>query len=128
MKNQVVAHYSDGRILKGWAVDFFPNKTSFHLEREGSGDNLEVQVGELKGVFFVKTFEGNPGAKTQTDGERAGMGKKIQVDFSDGESLIGYTSGYTPARPGFFVFPIDPEDNNEKIYVVTAATKNVQFV
>lgn len=128
MKNQVVAHYADGRILKGWAVDFFPNKPSFHLEKEGSGETLDVQVGELKGVFFVKTFEGNPGAAKRGDVERAGLGKKIQVDFADGETIIGYTSGYSPARAGFFVFPADPEDNNDKVYVVTAATKSVNFV
>lgn len=128
MKNQVVAHFVDGRILKGWAVDFFPNRPSFHLEREGSGDPLEVKVEELKGVFFVKTFQGRPGATSRSDVERAGMGKKIQVDFLDGETLIGYTSGYSPARAGFFVFPADPEDNNEKVYVVTAATTTVNFV
>jgi hypothetical protein len=98
------------------------------LEREGTSESLEVQVGDLKGVFFVKSFAGNPGAQSKTDGERAGMGKKIQVDFSDGETLIGYTSGYTPARAGFFVFPIDPDDNNEKVYVVTASTTAVNFI
>ena len=128
MKNQVVAHFADGRILKGWAVDFFPNRPSFHLERETSGEALEMQVGELKGVFFVKTFEGNAQATYRNDVERAGMGKKIQVDFADTETLIGYTSGYSPTRAGFFVFPADPEDNNDKVYVVTAATSAVKFV
>lgn len=128
MKNQVVAHFADGRILKGWAVDFFPNKPSFHLEGEGSGETLDVKVADLKGVFFVKTFEGSPGATRRTDVERAGMGKKIQVVFADGETLIGYTSGYSPARAGFFVFPSDPDDNNDKVYVVTAATSAVDFV
>ena len=128
MKNQVVAHFVDGKLVKGWSVDFFPNKASFHLEREDTGENLEIQVAELKGVFFVKSFTGNPGARYRTDVERAGMGKKIQVDFSDGETLVGYTSGYTPARTGFFVFPVDPEDNNEKVYVLTAATTAVNFL
>ena len=128
MKNQVVAHFADGRLLKGWAVDFFPNKPSFHLEKEGSGETVEVTVSELKGVFFVKTFEGNPGVAKRMDVERAGMGKKIQVDFADGETITGYTSGYTPTRAGFFVFPVDPEDNNDKVFVVTAYTTAVNFV
>jgi len=128
MKNQVVAHFVDGRLLKGWAVDFFPNKSSFHVEREGSGENLEVQVADLKGIFFVKSFGGNPGARYKTDVERTGMGKKIQVEFADGEILVGYTSGYSAARTGFFVFPVDPDDNNEKVYVVTAATRAVSFI
>ncbi len=128
MKNQVVTHFVDGRLLKGWAVDFFPNKSSFHIEREGSGENLEIQIAELKGIFFVKTFEGNPGTRYKTNVERAGMGKKIQVDFTDGETLVGYTSGYSAARTGFFVFPVDPDDNNEKVYVVTASTAAVKFL
>ena len=56
------------------------------------------------------------------------MGKKIQVDFADGETLIGYTSGYSPARAGFFVFPADPEDNNEKVFVIVDATEQVSFL
>ena len=128
MKNQVVAHFTDGRILKGWAVDFFPNKSSFHLEREGSSETMEVKVGELKGLFFVKTFQGNAQATHRNDLERTGMGKRIQVDFTDGETLIGYTSGYSPGRAGFFVFPADPDDNNEKVYVVTASTSTVEFI
>jgi len=128
MKNQVVAHFADGRILKGWAVDFFPNRPSFHLEKEGSDETLDVPVGELKGVFFVKSFAGDAQTTYRNDLERAGMGKKIQVDFADGETLIGYTSGYSSARAGFFVFPADPDDNNDKVYVVTAATTSVDFV
>lgn len=128
MKNQVVAHFADGTILKGWAVDFFPNKPAFHLERENSGESVEVQVGELKGLFFVKSFEGDAQMTYRNDVERVGMGKKIRVDFNDTETIIGYTSGYSPARPGFFVFPADPKDNNDKVYVVTAATTSVQFI
>ncbi len=128
MRNMVVAHYSDGRILKGFAVDFFPNKPSFHVEREATGEMLEVQIPELKGIFFVKSFEGDGTATRDSNVERPGLGKKIQVDFSDGETLVGYTSGYSAAREGFFVFPIDPNDNNEKVYVVTAATSSVNFL
>ena len=128
MRNMVVAHYQDGRILKGYALDFFPNKESFHLEREGTGESTEVKIAELKGVFFVKTFEGNASATRRVDTERAGMGRKIKIEFTDGETLLGYTSGYSPARKGFFVFPIDPDDNNEKVFVITSATTTVGFV
>ena len=55
------------------------------------------------------------------------MGKRIQVKFKDGEVLIGYTSGYSPDRMGFFVFPSDPDSNNEKVFVVAAAAANVSF-
>ena len=128
MRNMVVAHYADGRILKGYALDFFPNKASFHLEREGSGESTEVQIGHLKGLFFVKTFQGDSRATRRVDGDRVGMGRKIRIEFEDGETMLGYTSGYSAARTGFFIFPIDPDDNNEKVYVITAATRSVEFV
>ena len=113
MRNQVVVHYGDGRIRKGFAVDFFPNKESFHLSEADSGETVEIQLSDLKGIFFVKSFEGDPAHQRRTDVERAGLGKKIRVDFKDGEALLGYTSGYNPGRTGFFVFPMDAEENNE---------------
>ncbi len=127
MRFQVVLHYADGRIVKGHATDFFPNKETFHLEEKESSEANEIKVSELKGVFFVKTFEGNPAHPERKDLERAGMGKRIQVKFKDGEELIGYTSGYSPDRSGFFVFPSDPDSNNERIFVVTVATANVSL-
>jgi hypothetical protein len=127
MQFQVVIHFVDGRLLKGHATDFFPNKGSFHMTQKDTGETSEIKVSELKGVFFVKTFEGDPKRTERKDLERVGMGKRIQVRFKDGEKLIGYTSGYSPDRPGFFVFPSDPESNNEKVFVVTAATENVSF-
>ena len=85
MQNKVVVHFLDGRLIKGFTSDFFPNKPAFHVEPAGAGESTEVQVDTLKGV-------------------------------------------YSATRPAFFVFPSDPRDNNEKVFVVTAATKNVGFV
>jgi hypothetical protein len=127
MQFQVVVHYADGRLVKGQATNFFPNKETFHLEEKGSGATSEIKVSELKGIFFVKTLEGNPTHHERKDMERPGLGKRIQVKFKDGEVLIGYTSGYSPDRTGFFVFPSDPDSNNEKVFVMTAATANVSF-
>ena len=90
-------------------------------------ETSEIKVAELKGIFFVKTFEGNPTHHERKEMERAGMGKRIQVKFKDGEVLIGYTSGYSADRMGFFVFPSDPDSNNEKVFVVAAAAANVSF-
>ena len=127
MQFQVVVHYADGRLVKGFATDFFPNKPTFHLAEKTSSETREIEIAELKGIFFVKTFEGNPAHQERKDLDRAGLGKRIQVKFKDGEELIGYTSGYSPDRAGFFVFPSDPDSNNEKVFVITAATQNVSF-
>lgn len=128
MQNKVVVHFLDGHLIKGFTSDFFPNKPAFHVELADKSGSTEVQVEALKGVFFVKSFEGNAREHHRRDMERTGLGRKIRVHFRDGETLIGYTSGYSAARPAFFVFPSDPEDNNEKVFVVTAATDKVAFV
>jgi hypothetical protein len=54
--------------------------------------------------------------------------RKIRVVFADGETLVGTTQGYQPGRPGFFVVPADSGSNNDRCFVVSAATKEVSFV
>ena len=50
------------------------------------------------------------------------------MTFQDGEVIEGYTNGYSPDRLAFFVFPPDPEDNTERVLVVTKATADVKLV
>jgi hypothetical protein len=128
MRNMVVVHFPGGNVLKGITNNFFPNKEKFHLADKDTGEVQEILLSGLKAVFFVKGFDGDPAYRERTDTERTGLGKKIQVDFNDGEVLVGYSQGFTPNRPGFFVFPADPESNNDRVFVVTAATKAARFV
>jgi hypothetical protein len=55
------------------------------------------------------------------------IGKKVKVEFNDGEVLYGMTLGYSPHRQGFFFTPIDPESNNERIFAVLSAVKELTF-
>ena len=128
MKNDVVVHYPGGPLLKGVTNDFFPNKDIFHLEEEGTGEKHEVALTGIKAVFFVKSFDGDSGYKERSDVERTGFGKRIQVQFKDGETLIGYCHSFSPDRKGFFVFPADPESNNDRVFVITASTDDVRFL
>jgi hypothetical protein len=128
MLNKVVLRARDGRLLKGTTTDFHHNGQKFHVTEHETGRNMEVTTARLKAVFFVKAFEGRPGYVENKDMERQGMGKRILVRFKDGEKLSGYTSGYSPDRETFFVFPADPESNNERIMVITDATEEVTFL
>ena len=128
MQNTVVVNLGDGVLLKGTTNNFFPNKEKFHLTDQDTNEVREVPLINLKAVFFVKDFEGDPNYRERADAERSGLGKRIEVEFKDGETLLGYSQGYTPNRPGFFVFPADPESNNDRVFVLTAATKSVRFV
>jgi len=127
MKNMVVVHYANGDISKGTTGDFFPNKSSFHLQMNGSSAMVEVNVQDLKAIYFVESFAGDPSFSERTDVQRTGFGRKIRVLFKDGEVQYGYTQGYAPNRPGFFVAPCDPESNNARLFVVAAATEKVEL-
>ena len=128
MSNQVVVHYANGEIIKGKTGDFFPNKSVFHLQEKDSGEMKQINIQNLKAVYFVESFEGNPQLSEKTEAERSGFGRKIKVHFKDGEVQYGYTQGYAPNRPGFFVSPCDNESNNIRIFIVTGATEKVEFV
>lgn len=131
--NRVVARFVDGRVIKGMTADFFPTKDTFHLAVAGSSadaEPMEINRNELKALFFVKDLEGNPGyvERKEFDPQRPPAGRKLRVVFNDGEVLVGTTTGYQPGRPGFFLEPADPASNNERCYIVTAATSEVGFV
>jgi hypothetical protein len=124
----VVARFLDGSMLKGTTCDFFPTKDTFHILDGSAGETKEVRVSDLKAIFFVKTYEGNKGRRDSRNTERKGLGKKIMVSFKDGEILLGYATSYSNAAVGFFVFPSDPDNNNDRVFVVNAATKEVRFL
>ncbi len=127
--NRVVVRYQDGRLLKGVTRDFFPAKPNFHLEIESSDDPITVELSTLKAIFFVKSYEGNPDHVEDLTFENArGQGRKINVTFADGEVVAGFTTGYNPTKPGFWVFPTDPGSNNARIFVVSAAVTKVEWV
>jgi hypothetical protein len=93
-----------------------------------NGEVLEISIEDLKAVFFVKDFEGKKTHQDSYDENIAGGGKKINVRFSDGETVVGYTLGYSPDRQGFFLTPADLQGNNERIFVVKSATEKIEFL
>jgi hypothetical protein len=125
--NKVVVRFKDGVIMKGQTSDFFPNKKEFHLEVQ-TGEIVSINTNELKAVFFVKDLEGDKNRKDMYDDIIAGGGKKIEVQFADGEVIVGFSQGYSPDRIGFFFIPADKKGNNDRIFVVTSATKKITFL
>jgi len=133
IQNKIVIRYADGQVLKGITNDFFPNKDTFHFSPVGSQHGnkpTQVRVADLKAVFFVKDFEGDPNydEKKSFDSGKPVLGRKISVLFKDGERLVGTTTGYQPNRPGFFLIPADPDSNIERCFVVAGATSEVNFI
>jgi hypothetical protein len=87
-------------------------------------------VRDLKAVFFVRDFIGRPEHRksNEFDAAKPPPGRKITVTFKDGEVLVGTTQAYQPGKLGFFVIPADPDSNNERCYVITAAAVKVAFL
>ena len=59
---KVVVRYVNGKVIKGFTQDFFPNKDRFHLHHaaKASGESaIEILVKDLKAIFFVQDFAGN---------------------------------------------------------------------
>ncbi len=126
--DRFVAHFADGRIFKGSTKDLAPNRPSFSLRLVESGERRMILLADLKAVFGVKSFEGDSKRQDSQEGERPGYGKKIRVVFKDGEEIVGYTNGYAPERPAFFLFPVDPDSNNKRILVVNRFVEQAAFI
>jgi len=132
MHNKIVVKYKNGKMLKGVSRDFFPNRDMFHLTLGSlteSGETLEVDVNELKAIFFVKDFGGKKEYNEKKDFELLKMlGKKMKVKFIDGEEVWGYVQAYSPESKGFFLFPSDPNSNNVRIYILNKSVQSVNLV
>jgi hypothetical protein len=130
---KVVVHFADHRIIKGFTQDFFPNKQVFHLypvDATEPKDSVEIMIKDLKAVFFVRTFEGNKDYhdRKEFEGTDQLQGRKVAITFSDGEVIVGSTLGYDPSRPGFFLFPVDPQSNNMRVFCISKAVKDVRYL
>lgn len=131
MPNQVVARFMDGRVIKGQCFDFSAMKPVCHIQQAGQAAT-EVVLRELKALFFVKDLQGDPQhqeAKTLEPGDRRGAGARpMEVQFRDGEVLVGFVTGYSAERPYFFMAPADAASNNMRILVNRGAVESVKPV
>ena len=120
MQNNVVAHFTDGHIVKGTSLDAQPGKPTFHI-RTPAGETVEVRYGDLKALYFVRKLEGNPGyresAEPHEGDARLRGSKQVRIKFRDGEEMVGLTNAYPPTRALFFALPIDASSNNMRILV-----------
>ena len=131
MENKVVVHLKEGKILKGVTHDFTPDCESFHLlPGEGGGVPVRVGVDDMKALFYVKDYMGNRDfvARRQfAEAQRAD--RKAIASFNDGEEIWGILGeGADDEGLGFFLFPVDTEDNNIRIFVIRSALKELRRV
>jgi hypothetical protein len=127
---KVIARYTHGTMIKGMTHDFFPNKDRFHVVTEDNPLNkpVEVMLKDLKAVFVVRNFLGDPGyieRKKYQEGDTP-YGMPLEVTFADGEVMVGSSMGFDPKREGFFLSPVDPMGNNLRVFVIISAVKGIR--
>ena len=131
MSNKIVARYKDGRTVKGTGLDIDPGRPGFHV-RTPEGRTVEVQLKDLKALFFVRSLEGDSTHdenRTPDPQDLRGRGSTlVRLTFEDGEVMVGLTIRYPPNRPFFYILPADPESNNLRMLVNRDAVASMEAV
>jgi len=130
-RNKAVVAFLDGRRLKGCIYNFSAQEERFRLfleqdpsQREGT----DVQVKDLKAIFFAKDFAGDRKYTESQTLTSQNQGRKAEVTFRDGEKLVGTTDAYNPQEVGFFLVPADPRSNNLRVFVITKNATQIRWI
>jgi len=128
MPQKVVAHFIDHTVVKGTSVDVDPGKPRCHIRTEDGV--LEVDLTQLKALYFVKDLTGRPeyneSRATEQGDSRLRGSHAVKLTFMDGEAVHALMNRFPPNRPFYFVLPIDAASNNERILVNRDAVVKVE--
>ena len=128
---RVVAHFLDGRVLKGESLDIDAGRPICHIIPRPPGQRVRVELADLKALYMVRSFAGDPARDDidwLADGDPRRRGAHaVELLFRDGERLAGLTIHYPPARDFFFLLPADPNSNNQRILVNGAAVAEMHW-
>jgi len=142
---KVVAHLTDGRLIKGLTdvvpatdLEFLLKHESFSMPQEvkiqimDADRSINIPLASLKALFFVKSFDGSDDYKEIKffEGHPAIEGLWVRMKFRDGEWTEGVirNSHHFLVAPGFLVKPPDPQCNNEMVYVVKTSLLEFQVL
>jgi len=132
--NKMVIRFKDKTLLKGESFDFYPNNKTFHL-RLIEGEEIEIDIENLKAVFWVKSFDGDKDYSYTYDDSIPWGVNKVKVRFADGESMVGYAQHLQckshhvyHSDYGFFITPADFKGNNDRVFVLNSATDEINFL
>lgn len=142
---KIVVHLQGGEIVKGHLRHMGFDSLAALLEGSGrsfpqsicvedimDGSPIEVEWGDLKAAFLVKSFEGDGTHETirfYANGPEVGS-IWAEIEFKDGEILEGciYNSMHHLVEDGFFVHPSDPHSNSILAYVNKSAIVNYRVL
>lgn len=120
LSDRVVARFLTGKTVEGNLILFDPGRGILQLRTGSEKRNLDCSA--LKAIFFLRP----PAARAFPESHLKPGGKKVRVTFADGEEVTGYSYGLHPLRDGFYLFPINKDDRNERIYVFRKNALRIQ--
>jgi uncharacterized protein DUF6982 len=136
-RQRVVVRYADGRVLRGFVVggketrllDTLPDSLAV---KDSNGKSVKVGASDIKAIFFVKSFEGNPDyTEFKVFSSRpSGKGVWVRVHFKDGEIIEGVAPNCfeTYSKAVFYITPPDPGSNNQGVLVSKHYLKEMQVL
>ncbi len=126
---KVIARFIDGRIVAGYTNNFHPSKDRLHLfANPRQGESTFIPIAQLKALFFVREFSGDPTLVENKDFIDPPQGRKVEVTFHDNEVMVGSTLGYRGDGNGFFLHPADNRSNNQRVFVTAAGLRRMRFL
>jgi Family of unknown function (DUF6982) len=134
---KVIVRYSDGRVLRAYLpaeyqIASAPQRLEVLALQDVNGASLDVGASEIKAIFLVKSFEGNPNyVEFKNFPQRpGGPGLWLSVVFKDRESLEGVApnSLATFIDTIFFMTPPDPRSNNQAVLVSKTFLADMQIL
>lgn len=130
--HHVIVKFFEGEDKRGEVFSFNMHFPVFYLQAKnakGEVENLPVKVDAVKQIIFLKKKDSNGNIlhkETIDQSIYAGtLPYRLMVDLKDGRRIDGSTNKYNPKNKGFFLVPLNPADPSERIYVNSAAVKNV---
>jgi len=122
----------DKSLVKGFvAPDLFLQPEGVEII-DRDGHLLQIPLAEVKGVFFVRDFDGNPRRperKAFLSRPRLG-GLWVRLTFKDKEVLDGViSSNLLELHPaGFLVTPPDAYSNNLRMFIPRTALEKIEVL
>jgi hypothetical protein len=122
---KIVARTRRGERFKGYLVDGRSLPRGVLRMKNLEGRDLPLDLEQLKGIFFVRDYEGDreylENKVLTSDPERKGL--RIRIRFEDNETMEGVVENSVELlqAAGFFFWPADPKANNELIFVVKSS-------
>ncbi len=124
---KIVVHYLDGRLLRGRSKFFFRGQETVRVVNL-RGRTVRIPLNEVKAIFFVRKLRGRQDyhEKKRFTPTSPRFGRKVEVQFQDGEVLRGSSLDYRPDEKGFYLKPSDPDSNNEMVFIPLSALKRLK--